>query len=96
MSQKILEERRSYDFLPRGWHTTESQANFIFTEPVKKGGKSGKETAQSLYQYLEKNNIFVRYFPNHRLTQSKIRISIGTQNNEHLFQHIKQWQDERS
>ena len=97
--QKILEEReRSYEFFTSlGWHTTESQANFIFTEPVKKGGKSGKETAQSLYQYLEKNNIFVRYFPNHRLTQSKIRISIGTQEQmSTLFQHIKQWQDERS
>ena len=97
--QKILEERkRAYEFFTSlGWHTTESQANFIFTEPVNNEGKSGKAIAQSLFQHLEQNDIYVRYFPNHRLTQSKIRISIGTKEQmTTLFQNIKQWYDERS
>ena len=96
---KILKERQkaSAFFISLGWPTLESQANFIFTEPVSKGGKSGKEIAQSLFQYLEENNIFVRYFPNHRLTHSKIRISIGTEEQMMiLFQNIKNWYDERS
>lgn len=96
---KILVERqRAYDFFTSlRWPTLQSHANFVFTEPVSKDGQSGKEVAQSLFQYLEQNNIFVRYFPNHRLTQSKIRISIGTkQQMTTLFQTIKYWQDETS
>ena len=76
----LKKEKGLMNFLLRlAGSTTESQANFIFTEPVNNEGKSGKAIAQSLFQHLEQNDIYVRYFPNHRLTQSKIRISIGTQ-----------------
>ena len=75
----------------------ESQANFIFTEPVTRGGKVGKEVAKSLFEYLESQNVFVRYFSNHRLTESKIRISIGTKDQMiTLIQTIKNWLNENS
>ena len=96
---KILDEReKAYSFLTSlGWRTLKSEANFIFTEPVSRGGQIGEEIAKSLFHYLEQHNIFVRYFPNHRLTQSKIRISIGTKEQMNtLFQTIKNWNDEKS
>ena len=97
--RKILEERqKAYEFfISLGWRTLESQANFIFTEPVNKAGQSGKTVAESLFHYLEQKNIFIRHFPNHHLTHSKIRISIGTKEQMMtLYQHIKNWCDERS
>ena len=94
---KILSERnRAYKFFTDlGWRTIDSHANFIFTEPVDAFGQVGKKVAQSLYNFLKKNNIFTRYFPNHHLTESKIRISIGRE--EHmriLYQNINTWRNE--
>ena len=96
---KILNERQKAHtfFTSLGWRTVESQANFIFTEPVTRGGKVGKEVAKSLFKYLESQNVFVRYFSNHRLTESKIRISIGTKDQMiTLIQTIKNWLNENS
>ena len=97
-SKIIAERTKAHEFLTRlGWRTVESQANFILTEPVTEGGKAGKVVAKSLFDYLEKHDIFVRYFPNHRLTESKIRISIGTEKQmTTLFQNINNWQNENS
>ncbi len=97
-SKIIAERTKAHEFLTRlGWRTVESQANFILTEPVTGGGKAGKIVAKSLFDYLEKHDIFVRYFPNHRLTESKIRISIGTEKQmTTLFQNINNWQNENS
>ena len=64
---------------------------------MKKNVESSKEVAQSLFYFLEKEKIFVRYFPNHRLTESKIRISIGTgEQMNTLLETIKNWYDEKS
>jgi histidinol-phosphate aminotransferase len=96
---KILTERQKAHtfFTSLGWRTVESQANFIFTEPVTKEGEVGKEVAKSLFKYLESQNVFVRYFSNHRLTESKIRISIGTKDQMiTLIQTIKNWLNENS
>jgi histidinol-phosphate aminotransferase len=96
---KILTERQKAHtfFTSLGWRTVESQANFIFTEPVTKEGEVGKEVAKSLFEYLEGQNVFVRYFSNHRLTESKIRISIGTKDQMiTLIQTIKNWLNENS
>jgi histidinol-phosphate aminotransferase len=96
---KILNERRhAYKFFTNmGWRTIESHTNFIFTEPINKFGDSGKSVARSLYEFLESRNIFTRYFPNHHLTDSKIRISIGKE--EHmriLYKNINTWRNEES
>ena len=62
----------------RRWFTYESQANFVFTEPVSSRGERGPAVARSAYEYLFANQVLVRYFPNHPLTASFLRISIGT------------------
>ena len=64
---------------------------------LQRSGKVGKEVAKSLFEYLESQNVFVRYFSNHRLTESKIRISIGTKDQMiTLIQTIKNWLNENS
>ena len=62
----------------RGWFTYESQANFVFTEPVNARGERGPAVARSAYEHLYANRVLVRYFPNHPLTASFLRVSIGT------------------
>ena len=94
-----MEEReKAYTFFTQlGWRTIESHANFILTEPINSKGQVGKECASSLFNYLERNNIHVRYFHNHRLTESKIRISIGTEMQMNvLYQKINKWRNEES
>jgi len=62
----------------RGWFTYESQANFIFTEPVNARGESGPAVARALYEFLLSRRILVRAFPGHALTASFLRISVGS------------------
>jgi histidinol-phosphate aminotransferase len=62
----------------RRWFTYASQANFVFTEPVSTRGERGPAVARSAYEYLYANKVLVRYFPNHPLTASFLRISVGT------------------
>ena len=62
----------------RRWFTYVSQANFVFTEPVSSRGDRGPDVARSAYEHLYANKVLVRYFPNHPLTASFLRISIGT------------------
>lgn len=62
----------------RRWFTYESHANFVFTEPVNVRGERGPAVARSAYEYLFANKVLVRYFPNHPLTASFLRVSIGT------------------
>ncbi len=62
-----------------GWSIIPSGANFIFVEPKNKAGETGSETALSLFRYLEKHKILVRYFPKHSQTNSFLRISVGNE-----------------
>jgi histidinol-phosphate aminotransferase len=41
-------------------------------------GESGPAIARSVYEHLYAHKVLVRYFPNHPLTASFLRISIGT------------------
>ncbi|MFA6289552.1 MAG: histidinol-phosphate transaminase [Opitutaceae bacterium] len=61
-----------------GWFTYESQSNFIFTEPKNARGESGPAVAKALYEFLLSRKILVRAFPNHALTASFLRISVGS------------------
>jgi histidinol-phosphate aminotransferase len=66
------------DLARRGWFTYDSQSNFVFTEPANARGEMGPAVARSAYEHLYANKVLVRYFPNHPLTASFLRISIGT------------------
>lgn len=85
---------RSYDRLvSMGWFTYPSQTNFLFTEPRGRGGSAGPEVAASLYNYLKDSRILVRYFPRHALTNSFLRISVGSEEEmDKLFTAIESWQ----
>lgn len=62
----------------RGWFTYRSSANFLFTEPKNARGESGPAVAKAAYEFLLGAKILVRYFPNHALTASFLRVSVGT------------------
>jgi histidinol-phosphate aminotransferase len=62
----------------RQWFTYPSQANFVFTEPKSARGETGPAVARAAYEFLHARKVLVRYFPNHPLTASFLRISVGT------------------
>lgn len=61
-----------------GWQTYASQTNFILTRPQNAAGDSGPAVAQNLFTHLKSQKILVRYFGKHPLTDSYLRITIGT------------------
>jgi len=61
-----------------GWFVYPSEANFLFIEPMTPRGQSGPAIARSLFDALLHRRILVRSFPNHPLTDSFLRISVGT------------------
>ncbi|CAA6677303.1 MULTISPECIES: histidinol-phosphate transaminase [unclassified Lentimonas] len=61
-----------------GWFTYPSAANLLFTEPKNAAGEVGADVAASLFEHLKRKRVLVRYFPNHPLTCSFLRVSIGT------------------
>jgi histidinol-phosphate aminotransferase len=92
--RKVLSTRNQFldELEQRGWFTYPSQANFVFTEPLDISGGKGPAVAASLFQYLKANKILIRYFPNHSLTESFLRVTIGTDSQmETLNRAIDQW-----
>lgn len=84
--------RSSLDGL--GWFTYPSAANFLFTEPRNVSGETGPEVAANLFADLRKNRILVRYFPDHPLTCSFIRVSVGTDADMDSFlTAVQSWQN---
>jgi histidinol-phosphate aminotransferase len=76
----------------RGWFTYDSQSNFVFTEPTDAHGERGPAVARSVYEHLYANKVLVRYFPNHPLTASFLRISIGTDAEMAVLrEHLDTW-----
>ncbi len=76
----------------RGWFTYPSQANYIFTKPVNGAGEIGVEVAKSLFDFLLTRKILVRYFGSDTLTDSFLRISVGSENEMLILSEaIDQW-----
>lgn len=76
-----------------GWFSYPSEANFIFVEPQDARGQTGLAVAQSVYAHLLNRKILVRAFPNHPLTASFLRISVGTDDEMYLVhQALLAWQ----
>lgn len=75
-----------------GFFTYPSAANFVFTRPSDTKGKFGPNIASSLFDYLTDNKILVRYFPKGKLTESFLRVSIGTDQEMKTFINtVKSW-----
>ncbi len=96
LARKIKRTRdRHFEALQdRGWFTYPSQANFLFTEPKDSRGNTGSPVAQSLYDFLSRKKILVRYFGNDPLTHSFLRISIGSEKEMAILSEaFDQWQN---
>lgn len=88
-----LRARMEAWYRKQGWFVYESSANFHFVEPTDGDGESGLEVCKSLFDYLNAQKILVRRFPKHALTQSFLRISVGSETEmETLKSAIKSWQ----
>ncbi len=77
---KINHTRDCYlqEFRDRGWFVYDSQANLLFVEPKDSSGNSSAKVACSLFEFLKSRKILVRYFGGHALTDTFLRISVGT------------------
>ncbi|WP_269543067.1 histidinol-phosphate transaminase [Cerasicoccus fimbriatus] len=90
---KQLRDAATADYAQRGWYAFPTEANFHFVEPKNAAGETGKAVAQDLFQFLTDNKILVRAFPNHALTQSFLRISVGSaEEMNRLGEILDQWQ----
>ncbi|MBE7537480.1 MAG: histidinol-phosphate transaminase [Opitutaceae bacterium] len=75
-----------------GWFSYESSTNFIFVEPRDRNGGSGRQVARSVYDFLFSRRVLVRAFPNHPLTGSFLRISVGTDEEMNIVdQALLEW-----
>ena len=94
---KIIKERkRTVSKLSEWeWKTCSSGANFIFSRPVNSQGMTGPAVAKELYEFLASRNVLIRYFPQHELTSSYVRISIGNrQEMDILFERLIKWKNQ--
>lgn len=60
------------------WNYYPSSTNFVFCFPKTKSGATGVAIVKSLFEFLIENHVLVRYFSNHSLVESGLRVSIGT------------------
>lgn len=93
-TQTIIETRERYKkyFQAKGWFVFESQTNFLFMQPKNQRGEIGMDVAESLFQFLEKHKILVRFFGKHELTKSYLRVTIGTNDEMNRFKEVTdQW-----
>ena len=75
-----------------GWETYPSQTNFLFTRPKDAAGNTGPVVAQDLFEHLKSQKILVRYFGKHPLTDSYLRITIGTEQEMQTLENaIESW-----
>ena len=92
--EKIKQTRDFYigRWEAKGWFSYRSQANLIFTQPVNSSGEKGPEVAKSLFDFLLRKKILVRYFGNDSRTDSFLRICVGSEPDMlTLSEAIDQW-----
>jgi len=92
--EKILQQREwlTNQLEAMKWRTIPSSSNFVFTQPCDNQGKRGEKIALSLFEFLNQRKILVRYFPDHPLTNTFLRISIGKpEEMSILIESIEKW-----
>ncbi|MDX2185322.1 MAG: histidinol-phosphate transaminase [Opitutaceae bacterium] len=93
--EKVKQTRDFYaqEWTDRGWFVYPSQANFLFVEVRNAKGEAGGAVAKSAYDFLYRNKVLVRYFGSHALTESFLRISVGTDEEMLVLDDtLKAWQ----
>lgn len=90
----VIEEREKiqkfFDLL--GWNYWKSSANFVLVEPKNAEGKSGAKVAESLFCFLKKNKILVRYFAKDKNVNARLRLTVGSPTQMQAFKRCaKNW-----
>ena len=75
----IVSEREKFQkFLSGiGWNFYPSSSNFIFFKP-RRGTSEGAAEAEAFFEFLKKNKILLRYFPNEKSACDGVRMTVGT------------------
>lgn len=69
------------------WHTYPSNANFLLTQPKDSQDNSSPTIALECYEYLKTYKILLRYFQEDPLTDSYLRITIGSASQMTILLH---------
>lgn len=77
-----------------GWQVNPAAGNFVLAAPVSTKRVASVETAAHCFEFLRARKILVRRFPNHRLTEKSLRISVGTEQETDVFlQAVAVWME---
>ena len=77
-----------------GWQVNPAAGNFVLAAPVSTKRPASVETAAHCFEFLRARKILVRRFPNHRLTEKSLRISVGTEQETDVFlQAVAVWME---
>ncbi|MBM3868377.1 MAG: histidinol-phosphate transaminase [Verrucomicrobia bacterium] len=77
-----------------GWQVNPAAGNFVLAAPVSTKRAASVETAAHCFEFLRARKILVRRFPNHRLTEKSLRISVGTEQETDVFlQAVAAWME---
>ena len=77
-----------------GWQVNPAAGNFVLAAPVSTKRAASVETAAHCCEFLRSRKILVRRFPNHRLTEKSLRISVGTEQETDVFlQAVTAWME---
>ncbi len=88
----VMRDKMASWYESLGWFVYPSVANYHFVEPVSRRGERGLAVATSLYEFLREQKVLVRAFPKHALTESFLRISLGSETEmETLQKVIRDW-----
>ena len=68
-----------------GWQVNPAAGNFVLAAPVSSKRAASVETSAHCFEFLRARQILVRRFPNHRLTEKSLRISVGTEQETDAF-----------
>lgn len=77
-----------------GWQVNPAAGNFMLAAPASAKRAASVETAAHCFEFLRARKILVRRFPNHRLTEKSLRISVGTEQETDVFlQAVTAWME---
>ena len=77
-----------------GWQVNPAAGNFVLAAPASAKRAASVETAAHCFEFLRARKILVRRFPNHRLTEKSLRISVGTEQETDVFlQAVAVWME---
>ena len=82
---RATRERLAAALRALGWQVNPAAGNFVLAAPASARRPSSAETSAHCFEFLRARRILVRRFPNHRLTERSLRISVGTEQETDAF-----------